>query len=71
MADDLQLTSHEGTTTLSGTSLMLVRNVGHLMTTPAVQDSAHNDIPEGILDALFTIAAHFLPTDLRHRRFTS
>ena len=62
MADDLQLTSHEGTTILSGTSLMLVRNVGHLMTTPAVQDSAHNDIPEGILDALFTIAAA-LPTD--------
>ena len=62
MADDLQLTSHEGTTSLSGTSLMLVRNVGHLMTTPAVQDSAHNDVPEGILDALFTIAAA-LPTD--------
>ena len=62
MADDLQLTSHEGTPSLSGTSLMLVRNVGHLMTTPAVQDSAHNDIPEGILDALFTIAAA-LPTD--------
>ena len=62
MADDLQLTSHEGTASLSGTSLMLVRNVGHLMTTPAVQDSAHNDIPEGILDALFTIAAA-LPTD--------
>ncbi len=62
MADDLQLTSHEGTASLSGTSLMLVRNVGHLMTTPAVQDSAHNDVPEGILDALFTIAAA-LPTD--------
>ena len=62
MADDLQLTSHEGTARLSGTSLMLVRNVGHLMTTPAVQDSAHNDVPEGILDALFTIAAA-LPTD--------
>ncbi|MBF29229.1 MAG: malate synthase G [Acidimicrobiaceae bacterium] len=62
MADDLQLTSPDGTTSLSGTSLMLVRNVGHLMTTSAVQDSTHNDIPEGILDALFTIAA-VLPTD--------
>jgi len=57
MADDLILSTPSGQTTLPGTSLMLVRNVGHLMTTPAVKDAEHHDIPEGILDALFTVAA--------------
>ena len=56
----------KGKVTLHGRSLMFVRNVGHLMTNPAITytaaDGTTKEIPEGILDAVVTttIAMHDL-----------
>jgi len=54
--------------TLKGRSLMLVRNVGHLMTNPAILDAEGNEVPEGIMDAAFTslIALHDIGPNGRH-----
>ena len=50
---------------LKGRALMLVRNVGHLMTNPAVTDRDGHEIGEGLLDALCTtmLAMHDLNRD--------
>ncbi|MGL4574773.1 MAG: malate synthase G [Burkholderiaceae bacterium] len=42
--------------TLHGRSLMFVRNVGHLMTNPAILMESGKEIPEGIMDAVITVA---------------
>ncbi|TYR79447.1 malate synthase G [Priestia megaterium] len=60
---DRQYVSPSGeTVTLSGRSLMFVRNVGHLMTNSAILDSRGEEIYEGILDSVITslIAKHTL-----------
>ncbi|MBB1454049.1 malate synthase G [Pseudoalteromonas sp. SG43-5] len=46
-----------GTVTLKGRSMMFVRNVGHLMTNPAITDVFNQPVFEGIMDAMFTATA--------------
>lgn len=63
MNPDRVYTKTDGSTlTLHGRSLLFVRNVGHLMTNPAILDAQGNEVPEGIQDGLFTslIAIHNL-----------
>ncbi len=60
---DREYTAPEGQTlTLPGRSLMFVRNVGHLMTTPAILDAEGKETPEGMLDGIMTslLAMHDL-----------
>ena len=60
---DREFTAADGSRlVLPGRSLMFVRNVGHLMTNEAILDSDGNEIPEGIMDGMFTalIAKHDL-----------
>ncbi len=55
MNPDRQYNTSSGTTlVLPGRSLLFVRNVGHLMTNPAILDAEGNEVPEGIMDAMLT-----------------
>ncbi|MBY5456397.1 MULTISPECIES: malate synthase G [Rhizobium] len=52
---DLQYAGPDGSSfEVHRRSLMLVRNVGHLMTNPAILDRDGNEVPEGIMDAVIT-----------------
>ena len=64
-ADRQYSSTDGGTLTLPGRSLLFVRNVGHLMTNNAILDAQGREIPEGIMDAMFTslIALHDLRGD--------
>jgi len=64
--DDLSYTTPTGeASTLKGRSLLLVRNVGHLMTNPAILDSAGREAGEGLMDAMITVmvAMHDLKSE--------
>jgi malate synthase len=56
LAPDLEFTAAAGgDLVLKGRSLMLVRNVGHLMTNPTILDKDGHEVGEGIMDAFVTL----------------
>ncbi|WBU64122.1 malate synthase G [Paracoccus aerodenitrificans] len=58
LAGDIAYTTPDGQpASLKGRALMFVRNVGHLMTNPAILTENGSEIPEGIMDALYTVTA--------------
>ncbi|MCB1888906.1 MAG: malate synthase G [Rhodocyclaceae bacterium] len=54
-ADRAYTAPNGGTVALHGRALLFVRNVGHLMTNPAILDESGNEVPEGILDGVVTM----------------
>ncbi|MFO1175684.1 MAG: malate synthase G [Paracoccaceae bacterium] len=56
LSPDRDYTAPDGSPlVLKGRALMWVRNVGHLMTNPAILDEAGNEVPEGLMDAMVTV----------------
>ncbi len=67
---DRRYSAPDGTAfTLPGRSLLFVRNVGHLMTTPAVLLPDGSEAPEGILDGIVTALIALI--DIRGKRANS
>ncbi|PZM09827.1 malate synthase G [Rhizobium tubonense] len=67
---DVEYTAPNGSSfELRCRSLMLIRNVGHLMTNPAILDHDGNEVPEGIMDAMITglIALYDVGPNGRHK----
>ncbi|WP_179379503.1 malate synthase G [Jannaschia marina] len=62
---DMEFNGPGGLVTCKGRALMLIRNVGHLMTNPAIRLKDGSEIPEGLMDAAITtlIAMHDLARD--------
>lgn len=70
MNPDREYNTSSGTTlVLPGRSLLFVRNVGHLMTNPAILDTEGNEVPEGIMDAMMTglISIHDIKGNGKYR----
>ena len=53
--DPTYVAADGGTLTLKGRALLWIRNVGHLMTNPAILDEAGDEVFEGLMDAMFTV----------------
>ncbi len=68
LADDIVVQRDDGEELhLMGRSLLFVRNVGHLMTNPAILLPDGSEIPEGIMDAVFTSAVGALDVEGKTR----
>lgn len=64
LSDDKPYTDRGGNSqSLPGRSLLFVRNVGHLMTNPAIRLATGGEVPEGIMDAVFTSAISTLDVE--------
>ena len=67
--DKQYTTPNGGTLVLPGRSLLFIRNVGHLMTNPAILDEEGSEVPEGIMDAVMTglISIHDIKSNGKYR----
>jgi len=69
LAENKRYTDADGQQhSLPGRSLLFVRNVGHLMTNPAIRLADGSEVPEGIMDAVFTSAIGALDVE-GHAKF--